>query len=68
LAGSMPISIASLANLAVARAAVDYDHRAIVANDLCMMVADTMSRCGVLYIGGHHAHAVAVMAEEVGQH
>jgi hypothetical protein len=49
--------------LAVARAAIDHDHRAIVANDLCMMVTDTMSRSGVLHISGHHAHAVAVMAE-----
>jgi hypothetical protein len=55
-------------HLAVARAAVDHDHRAIVANDLCVMVTDRMSRSGVLYIRGHHAHAVAVMAEEVGQH
>jgi hypothetical protein len=31
-------------HLAVARAAVDHDHRAIVANDLCMMVTDTMSQ------------------------
>ena len=55
-------------HLAVARAAVDHDHRAIVANDLYMLVTDTMSRRSVLYISGDHAHAVAVMAEEVGQH
>jgi hypothetical protein len=55
-------------HLAVARAAIDRDHRAIVANDLCMLVTDTMPRSSVLYISGHHAHAVAVMAEEIGQH
>jgi hypothetical protein len=55
-------------HLAVARAAVDHDHRAIVPNDLCTLVTDAMSRSSVLYISGHHAHAVAVMAEEVGQH
>jgi hypothetical protein len=46
-------------HLAVARAAVDHDHRAIVANDLCMLVTDAMSRSSVLYINGHHAHAAA---------
>ena len=34
-------------HLAVARAAVDHDHRAIVANDLRMLVADAISRSSV---------------------
>ena len=55
-------------DLTVARAAVDHNYSAIIARNLCMMVTDTGARRGVLDIGRDHAHAVAVVAEQVGQH
>src|SRR5215472_16888841 len=55
-------------DLAVAPAAIDHDHRAIVPGNLCMMVTKAGAGGGVLQIVGQHAHAVAVMAEQVGQH
>ena len=55
-------------HLAVAGAAVDHDDGTIILHDLCMMVTDAGARRGVLDIGRHHADAVAVVAEQVGQH
>src|SRR5262249_39433029 len=55
-------------HLAVAGTAIDHNDGTIVADDLCMMVTDTTSRSGVLYISRHHADAVAVVAEQVGEH
>lgn len=55
-------------DLTVARAAVDHNYGAIIARNLCMMVTDTSARRGVLDIGRDHADAVAVVAEQVGQH
>ena len=54
-------------DLTVSRTAIDHDHRAIVARYLCMVVTDATARRGVLDIRRHHAHAVAVMAEQVCQ-
>ena len=47
---------------------VDHNDGAIILHDLCMMVTDTSARSGVADVGRHHAHAVAVVAEQVGQH
>jgi hypothetical protein len=54
-------------DLTVTRAAIDHDHHAIVARYLCMVVTDATASRGVLDIRRHHAHAVAVMAEQVCQ-
>jgi len=55
-------------HLAVTSSPIDHDDGTIILHNLCMMVTDTTSRSGVLYISRHHADAVAVVAEQVGQH
>ncbi len=55
-------------HLAVTGAAVDHNDGTIVLDDLCMMVTDASASGRVLDIMRHHADAVTVVAEQVGEH
>jgi hypothetical protein len=55
-------------HLAVALAAVDGDHRAVVEHDLGVGVAHAGAAARIFYVARQHANAMAVVTMQVGHH